>query len=303
MFFTTLASDPLNGPDQNPLNPAVWTPYFDPTEFGPLQILNHQCISTDVANNGDLAFYTGVDMPDDQWLEVKFQALATDGVIFLSVRLSEDLNLGYFCGFFNNGDGTVTAALTSQSGGVDATFVTPFAFGDVFRFAVLGNDLYVFQNGLQVGTVAADSSAAFGFPAITLYANDAVTDVAITNFGGGLVSNDVTLNPTAGCVYPGIYFGSSLKTAFVSNPENQDLLQVIIAGGKVVWNLTFDGIATVNPATSSQTALLGQFFASSFNAAFSTVFSNPQNLDVLQIQLPGAKVVFYVNYNGDAFTL
>jgi hypothetical protein len=77
--------------------------------------------------------------------------------------------------------------------------------------------------------------------------------------------------------------GKNLAAA-VSNPSKLDILQVVNEGGKVVWNLTSAGIgtATVNPAHPTNGALLGQYFGSSFKAAF----SNPSNLDVLNVVNP-----------------
>ena len=94
----------------------------------------------------------------------------------------------------------------------------------------------------------------------------------------------------------GVYQGSSYATAF-TNPESLDLIQVINEGGKVVWNLTSAGVANTNPASYTGNALLGQYFGSSFAAAF----TNPSSLDLIQIVSPtGESIVNYVNYAGVA---
>lgn len=90
-----------------------------------------------------------------------------------------------------------------------------------------------------------------------------------------------------------------------TNLSQVDLIQVIAQGGKVVWNLTSAGVVNVNPANPSKAggqpvALLGQFFGSSFAAAF-PVSSNPQKLDLYQVH-DGSVVVFHVDFQGNAFT-
>ena len=94
----------------------------------------------------------------------------------------------------------------------------------------------------------------------------------------------------------GVYQGSSYATAF-TNPQSLDLIQVINEGGKIVWNLTSTGVANTNPASPTGNTLLGQYFGSSFAAAF----TNPSSLDLIQIVSPaGGNTVNYVDYAGVA---
>jgi hypothetical protein len=94
----------------------------------------------------------------------------------------------------------------------------------------------------------------------------------------------------------------SFQSAF-TNPLKLDIVQIVNQGGVVVWNLTYLGISTNNPTTwtKSQTgvpiALLGQFFAPSFVEAF----TNPGQLDILQIVAPGDGMLAHTNYFGVAY--
>src|SRR5580704_4515974 len=84
----------------------------------------------------------------------------------------------------------------------------------------------------------------------------------------------------------------SFQSAFV-NPLQLDILQVISFGGTVVWNLSYLGISIPSPPTWTKNqngipvALLGQFFAPSFTDAF----TNPAQLDILQVVAPGNAMI------------
>jgi hypothetical protein len=186
MIFTTLAMDPLNGANENPLNPALWSVLA--SGLPPLQILNHECVSTDFGQDSDIGFYVGITWPDDQWAEIKIAALSTDGLLNVDLRMADDQSIGYDLSLTDNGDGTLTATVAIQNGAVLGAFITSWTMGDVFRFAVLGTNLYVFQNGVQIGTTISDSSVASGKACLNFYAENAVTDIAATHFAGGSVA-------------------------------------------------------------------------------------------------------------------
>ncbi len=81
---------------------------------------------------------------------------------------------------------------------------------------------------------------------------------------------------TNGAVH-GVFQGAGFSTAF-TNPSSQDILQVVNEGGSVVWNLTSAGVSNTNPASPTAKALWTYF-----GSSLATAFTNPSNLDILQI--------------------
>lgn len=93
---------------------------------------------------------------------------------------------------------------------------------------------------------------------------------------------------------------SAVKAAHV-NEQGLDIIQVVNQGGSVVWNLDSSGTPHTNPTNASKVAghfraALAQYFGSSLSA-----ISNPLKLDIYQVH-DGNKVVFHVDFNGNAFT-
>jgi hypothetical protein len=95
----------------------------------------------------------------------------------------------------------------------------------------------------------------------------------------------------------GSYQGTSIVTAFY-NPSNLDLLQVVDEGGSVIWNLDSLGNSNNNPLAPTSKALLARFFGSTFAQAL----PNPTLLNVIKIIQNSGKVVFFVDYQGNAVT-
>jgi hypothetical protein len=105
---------------------------------------------------------------------------------------------------------------------------------------------------------------------------------------------------TDGAIGAGTHFveASSLAGAF-SNLQRLDLMQVVNSGGKVVWNLTADGVVYTSPSSPTSRALIGQYRGASFADAFS---ENPMQYDVFQVVGPGGTGIFHVDYTGTAYT-
>lgn len=90
--------------------------------------------------------------------------------------------------------------------------------------------------------------------------------------------------------------------AAVTNPLSLDLIQVVNQGGKVVHKVTSGGTSIPNPATSTNGALLGQYFGANFAAAF----NNPSLLDIIQVikepaGLLNGAVSYYLDSTGASF--
>jgi len=114
----------------------------------------------------------------------------------------------------------------------------------------------------------------------------------------------------------GQYEGSStVATAFpqvtpngVGN-QNLDLIQIVSPSGSVLVNVDYEG--TVHKAASGQTTgaadntRIGVFYtrltsSSSLAAIFADAFSNPSQLDIIQVINPGGNVHYWLDYLGVA---
>jgi hypothetical protein len=81
--------------------------------------------------------------------------------------------------------------------------------------------------------------------------------------------------------------------------QNFDLLQIVGSGGQILVNVDFQGTVhkpAVNP-TVGQTRI-GQFFtrltsAASLASIFADVFSNPSQLDIIQVVVPSGHSVHH----------
>lgn len=306
LTFTQLASDPLNGANRNPINPAVWTDF--PT-YPDSQILNNVCVTSSAADLFSGCYYSGITFPGNQYMQVTghFNDAQADIAFFLRDDLQGNSYYAQVCpssspvagggfsfllGMVHSGIGFVPVVQNNNH---------TFASGDVYLFAVQGNTLYFYQNGVLIEQGAADNSRISGVVGFQLDDNTAITDAGITLFSAGSVAS--VGPPTLGVVGPlGVLNSFSSSPSYfvnaVSNPSGSDVLQVINEGGKVVWNLDKNGNANVNPVSPTFGAL-NTVFGSSFIQAFAP---NPYNLDVLQVVSPGGKVVFSVDYQGNAGT-
>jgi len=103
---------------------------------------------------------------------------------------------------------------------------------------------------------------------------------------------------TIGNTIVGPYQGASLAAAF-TNPEGLDIFQVMNDGSACIYKLTSDGVGVNNPASWTKNALLARYQGNTISAAF----SNPNNLDLLQIVSRGGKMVLVVDYTGASRTM
>jgi hypothetical protein len=71
---------------------------------------------------------------------------------------------------------------------------------------------------------------------------------------------------------------------------------VVNEGGNVVYNVDYTGVSNTNPGNPTPGTILGKYQGPNFQNAF----LNPNNLNVLQVVRSGGKVVFYIDYLGNA---
>jgi hypothetical protein len=301
LIFTPLVSDGLNGANQNPLA-GIWQ--TQSTIGLPLEILNNKCTyATAVSDLGGSNLIS--DLPtNNRWAEIKIAVFAnptiqTDNEIVVSLYSSSDVTTAFFNLEITGGQdisGNPSVLVTSASTTYYRALYTP-AVGDIWRLATNNGSWYLFKNGAQIATGAFSPSDLVGANQTILYMQGTSTlgESAATNFNAGTCIFTSVGAPTNGTVGVGQFFGTTFESAF-TNPENLDVLQVVNEGGKVVWNLTFHGVASTNPASPTNGALF-TYFGSSFAQAFNT---NPDNLDILQVVQSGTKVIFSVDYQGNA---
>ena len=300
LILTPLATDNFS-PNANPLNPANWTTWTDGATQ-PLRAVSGVAIQrhADVGVNYSGDYYSGIVVPNDMYItatladwvpangpeaDFYFRSDTADSVSFYDLYLA------------GNGDSTSTIILIDQNGGIyyeDDT--AAISAGDVFTVAVVGQNLYLYQNGvLLTNPSTIGTGPTSGVAGLFALASVAASDAGWSNF---IIGSAALGGPaTNGAIFPGPYYGANLAAAF---PHNLlDIFQVVNEGGKIVWNLSSTGVATVNPTNPTNGTVLGQFSGSSFAQAFAY---NPDQLNVFQLIGQGGAVVFHVDYQGNAVT-
>lgn len=101
----------------------------------------------------------------------------------------------------------------------------------------------------------------------------------------------------------------TLAAAFPQTPgqvaQNLDLIQIIGQGGSVLLNVDYLGVVH-NPAVSATNGTrVGQFYSRLTSSAttaqlFADAFTNPAQLDILQIINLGGNIHYNLNYLGVA---
>jgi hypothetical protein len=324
LILTPLTSDPLSGPNLNPINPAAWLdvggglPATDQ-----LEILNHVCVTTVQVQADGTTQNIAINWPANQFISLQIVELGDNGTVFMYVRGGLNLLPCYRL--------TVSGSIGVAPGTfqiiVDAPFVEsgePFTWfgpaplnftpGDIFTLAVSGQNngsLYVFQNGSLIFTGALslnpEGILASGPPGFQLASESdppLQSDAEVINFVGG----SVTSAPSAGTVVHGRFKGSGntasavVQSAFPQNNRKKlDLMQIISPnGGALVWKLDCAGNVTVNPTFGTNGTVLGEFVGDSWDEAFIENNSNPYSLDLIQIADPGENVLWFLDYTGAA---
>jgi hypothetical protein len=299
MYFVRMAFDNFHRPDEEPLNPANWAIDPAPGTFE-LAVLNNVCVA-DAGSQGDGGdeTYIGVSVPNNQYAMAVVGNFLLAGPnesseIAVSIRstISSSTSQGYSLNVSANLDGTADLLFGDiSSDSFFADIILPVVnIGDTIAIGSVGPLISAVYNGVIVASVV-DTHWSSGLTGLSIGFDTVQSDTSVFYFETGGISN-----PTAGTIYPGIYGGSSLATAF-ANPNNFDLMQVVNEGGRIVWNLTAAGYTFVNPVSPTPNTILGKFFGSSFAAAF----NNPNSLDVLQIINEGGQIIFGVTGQGSAY--
>jgi hypothetical protein len=138
-------------------------------------------------------YYNGAQLSNDQYSEFTIHSLVgnVNNFLFTFVRLNPATYQGYFFQFNNNSIGSFASlsiyVLTSIATQIGPAVVCVPQVGDVFRLAVIGNVLSIYQNGFLIVQVQ-DYANTFtsGVPAMGMAVNT-VTDVQVSRWAGGNV--------------------------------------------------------------------------------------------------------------------
>jgi hypothetical protein len=187
--FTQLAADPFDRADENPINPAVWS-LQNSANQSQCQLLGNECVSTsDVQACGDI--YTGITWPDDQYAELRVDALSgVEDSTGIFVRSDVDAQTGYFA-FIQGPPGPSYEVdlfrVVAGNSQLLTSFIVALALGDVLRIEAQGSLISVKVNEVLLGS-ATDSTTSSGSPAFFVSTFGAVTDVAISHFAAGSIT-------------------------------------------------------------------------------------------------------------------
>jgi hypothetical protein len=309
LILTPLYTDHFS-PNANPLNPADWATYTSHTgPLSALRALTGACEAADILHTVATEKLVAISTPNDSYASASFANvdLTTTAVGAFGVRadtsFASDTD-GWFVSITGNGNSTDSTlqiyAQYNDAGNTDIIY-TNSAYvpnpSDVWTIAVIGQTGYGLLNGTVVGTHNSAGGRTSGDVIIFLDNIAAVTDVTLSGLVVGSAALPAPpLGPaTNGTISVGPFFGENITTAF-TNPSSLDIIQVKKEGGGVVWNLDKNGTATTNPVSPTAGALL-TFLGASFAIAFGP---NPDQLDILQVVQQGGKVVFSVDYQGNA---
>lgn len=244
-IFTQLAADLFDRPNENPLNPAVWTTSSAWTggdfNMTALQIVSDQCVPAGTHYSTEL--YTEIYWPTDQWAEcVLASSEAPPSILLRSNIVDNSVNCYNFeiRNVGSAGNGIILAvgevSHTGQLASLDLEGLT-LNQSDIIRVAVIGLTLYAWQNGNLLGS-AVDTIYNYtsGSAGLVL---DGVDAGAVTNFAGGLVTLAYSISGNAGIAGATVSYSGPASGSVTADGSGNYTIPVLLAG-------TY----TVTPSTS-----------------------------------------------------
>lgn len=195
LIFTQIAIDNFNRPNENPLNPEIWSDGGG--DVGPCEIVGELCVPSVDDGGTCLAYYIGAAFPADQYSEFTVIDLGSSSSSLCAAELILRASLinifqGYECTFTNNGNGTMLIQASPFVEGAPEQIIdltVPFNFGDTFRFACVGTNFYLYQNGKLIGTAIDSTYDGLGIPGFFLDGDPDLTNggTAINHWAAGSV--------------------------------------------------------------------------------------------------------------------
>jgi len=333
-IFTQTILDTFQRADESPLNPVNWHSVSGLPTNDQLEIINNLATTTVQVQSDGQASYINDSLPVDQYVEVQAWQQTFDGEFNLYIRAGVDLSPSYnlvVAGQFGAvpPDPNLCSFLVQEiavGGGDGYRWTSDLGIGltlnsgDVISFGVsggVGGHLYVYKNRVLISQFNLDDSVTnvpvpgstgnSAQPIITSSGRaglqldsfiGASSDIGVKNFAAGSFSPGG--GPALQTVIIGRFDGTSITNAFPQNDKKRlDLMQIINRGGKVVWNLDYQGTATINPTSFTRNdTILGQYLGDSWKSTFRDNNVNPYNFDLLQVVHPEGHVVWWLDYAG-----
>jgi hypothetical protein len=174
-----LAADNFIRANENPLNPAVWS------LFGggpPLQILNDVCIASVLGTDSD-ELYTGVTLPDDQFVSCIIGGVGSTGVAGVFARST--LGFGYVA-FVAGPLGPGTLITLENSLGTTFTATATVNPGAVLLLSCIGTSITVSLDGTVVISIT-DTNATSGSAGLIIGTSGTLSDTFVTDFSTGAI--------------------------------------------------------------------------------------------------------------------
>lgn len=174
-------------PNQNPADPAKWLN----VGFAPLQVLNHQLCDSSFLTVG-VSVYTGISWPADQWFEIVIShsgfsdcemVLRSDAPTSNCYALAVDPNTPGSEGF---AEVDLYKYINDAPTELGSFGPVPYVDGDIYRFGVQGTTLYVFRNGVLLGT-ATDTTFSSGYGGLFLSGDP--NTLQLGRFTGGSITS------------------------------------------------------------------------------------------------------------------
>ena len=199
--MAVLAFDNFQRPDENPLSDEGNWSTETTGAIGPAQLVSHLVEGT-TAGSYSLAAWAA-SAPNDQWSETTLHASGAGTYVGPEARASLSADTEYV--FVTSTLSSGTAYLLSRVAGTQSVLssgtVTP-SVGDVFRIAVQGKVLKVYQNGTHLTAFdATDSGIASGHFGLFIGQNNADLTVAQISYwraGDFSAPNPTGILPTSG---------------------------------------------------------------------------------------------------------
>jgi hypothetical protein len=186
-------------PNQNPLDPSLWSPLPNWMDFAPLQILDGQCISTTLGD--DCAeMYIGSVAPNDQTSQVIIGNMITDpeiaNTMYVFVRCSSAGLYGISIDVPIGANTENDLFLLTPSGEIAlGTWIGLVQQGDQVALSIQGNVLTIWVNGTPVFSAAdPDSTLASGQWGLGILEAATYFDTTITGWSAQISTSGADAN-------------------------------------------------------------------------------------------------------------
>lgn len=186
LVFTPMFVDTFQRPNEDPLNPANWTP--NSIGVGGLSVVSNRCVG-EIPSQGGIEFYTGLPLPADQYSAGVVGAFRDQSELLLFTR--SDLTCVHGYGIYAFGEGTQTEFdLLNENGPIAIVFFPRLLQpGDVILSGVFGKTIFIQVNGQTIISVQDTTATVSGLPALGMAWSLTQTDTAWARFETGGISD------------------------------------------------------------------------------------------------------------------